>query len=376
MENLINVFGSSYDMGFQQGKFFKKDIKNTFKRILSFEGIKTLKPKFLPKFIFGEILKNKLVQEWEKPIEIIMPDLKERLIGISDGSNIDISELYVVQALEVLSDDVSLVSSSSCSCFAILPERSEEKQLIIGKNFDFINDFKNDNLIRISHPEKKYSSIELTYKQIAGCHDGMNQKGLTVIYNYGVSTEKTQVRLPITLLVQKILQECETIEEALIVVKNFRYPNGAILLIADSKNNVISVEITPEHIGLRYPEHGFIFNTNFYLSNEIKKYNIKKNTVYSSKAPKSIRGKRIHESNEIRYNRGVELIEKEKKISVEYLINLLKDHNGFTEGNDNTICRHGGFFSTQVSGLFYPNSRKVLICYGPPCKNEYRELGI
>jgi hypothetical protein len=55
--NLLEVEGSYYEMGFQQGVTFSSDIKNSFFRLVNSKPIKSLKPKFFPKFLFSKILK-------------------------------------------------------------------------------------------------------------------------------------------------------------------------------------------------------------------------------------------------------------------------------------------------------------------------------
>jgi predicted choloylglycine hydrolase len=373
-DKFVEVTGSHYDMGYQQGERFREDIQQVFRKILKFEGVRMIKPKLLPEFIFGYLIKKKVVKEWEKLIEIIVPKLSERMLGISEGSKTPLDELFVVQALEVLSDDVHLVTSAACSSFAVLPEKYDGHELVIGKNFDFMADFKDDNIVRVSNPIKKYRSIEVTYQPLAGSHDGMNEKGLVVIYNYGVTDERTQTRLPITLLVQQMLENCATVDEAMIVLESFRYPNAAILLIADAHDKVVSVEISPDHIGHRHPDKGYIVNSNMFLCPETKRYDLPHSMSYSSTAPKSLAGKRVHESNELRFSCAMNLFGNvEGRVNLEYLKKVLRDHGGSDTGNDNTICRHGEFFQTQATVLFFPKHRKMLAGFGYPCQTEYKE---
>jgi len=373
-DNIIKVSGTPFEMGFQQGKKFAGQIQETFRHIIKFEGIQTIKPKILPNFIFSYLLKQKIVKDWKKLIEILAPTLYERMLGISNGAKTPLEELFVVQALEILSDDVSLVTTGGCTSFAVLPERYAGNEMILGKNFDFMETFKDDNIIRFSSPDRKFKSIELTYKQLSGSHDGMNEKGLVVLYNYGITSERTKTRLPITLLVQQILENCATVEEALILLESFRYPNAAILLIADSKDTVVSVEISPDHISHRHPDNGIIANTNMFLCPETKLYDLPHTVHYSKNAPGDLAGNRIHETNELRFSAAMNILNSEKgKLQLDTLKSILSDHNGKPGGDDNTVCRHGKFFTTQASAMFFPKHRKVLITMGTPCNNEYKE---
>ena len=379
--NLLKVKGSYYEMGFQQGVSFSEDIKKSFDKLIKSKPIKNLKPKFLPSFLFSKILKYIVYKKWEKPIKILLPEYSERIKGIADGAKVKLSDLYVIQAIEVLADDVSSLIeypkqiSFGCSSVCILQHIIRSPQIIVGKNFDYISDFISDNIVRISEPKNGYKSIEITYKQIAGSHDGMNEKGLVVLYNYGLTTEHVQTRIPITILVQQILERCANIDEAITFIKAFRYPNGAILTLVDATNRAVCVEITPEHIGYRRAQDGVLIATNYYLSNEIKSFDIPDYAIFKTKGvAKELQGKPVHYSSKQRYNRIAELVNKFPRINVEEMKQILKDHNGKPIGDDDTVCRHGEWISTQVSMIFLPKQRKLLYLIGQPCQNNYAEF--
>lgn len=381
--NLLKVRGSYYEMGFQQGVTFDIDIKNSFKKLEKSKPIKNLRPKIVPNFLFSKILKYIVYKKWEKPIKILLPEYSERIKGIADGAKVKLSDLYVIQAIEVLADDISYLieypkqPSFGCSSICVLQNIIRSPQIVVGKNFDYISDFVSDNIVRISEPKNGYKSIEITYKQIAGSHDGMNEKGLVVLYNYGLSTEHVQTRIPITILVQQILERCSNIDEAITFIKAFRYPNGAILTLVDATNRAVCVEITPEHIGYRKSQDGVLIATNFYLSNEVKNFDIPHNARFKTKnVVKDLQGKPVHYSSEQRYNRIDELVKKFTRIGIDEIKQILKDHNDKTVGDDDSICRHGEWISTQVSMIFIPKQRKLLCSIGQPCKHSYIEFEI
>ncbi|MCS7227539.1 MAG: C45 family peptidase [Endomicrobia bacterium] len=380
--NFLKVKGTYYEMGFQQGVFFKQDIKSSFSRLIQSNAIKIIKPKLIPNFLFAKLVKRVVYKKWAKPINLLLPEYSQRIKGISDGAETDISELYVIQSIEIMADDVSYFLAKKyitplygCSSICVLQNMLYSPQMVIGKNFDYLSEFKNDHIVRISHPVNGYKSIEITYKQIAGAHDGINEKGLVVLYNYGLSIEKTQTRIPITILVQQLLERCANIDEAITFIKAFRYPNGAIITLADTTNRAVCVELTPEHIGFREPQKGILIATNFYLTEEVKKYDVPYNAVFDSKkAPKEFRNKTVHHSSIQRFNRLVELTKKVIKFTPEVVENMLKDHNDKPTGDDDTICRHGDYLSTQIGMVFIPKTKKIKVYFGPPCKNNVTEF--
>ncbi|MFN3550487.1 MAG: C45 family autoproteolytic acyltransferase/hydrolase [Endomicrobiia bacterium] len=373
--NFIKVKGTDYEMGFQQGKYFALDIQKTFLRLIKSEAIKTIKPPFLPNFIFANLAKLVVLKKWEKTIKILLPEYSDRIRGLSCGSNTSLKELYFIQAIEVMADEINYYVKKNktlpfgCSSICVLPKILRNSDIIIAKNFDYLTEFATDHIVRISQPKNGYKSIEVTYKQIVGSHDGMNEKGLVVLYNYGLSIEKTQTRIPITLLVQKILQRCSNIDEAITFIKAFRYPNGAIITLVDATNRAVCVELSPEHISFRKPEDGILVATNFYLTEEMKKYDIPSNAYFSKNYPEGLKDVRVHKSNEERYYRILELIKKFSRLGIEEVEKILKDHSDKSLADDNTICRHGKLISTQVGMIFLPKEKKLKVFFNNPCRN-------
>jgi predicted choloylglycine hydrolase len=370
MKNYIKVSGDYYELGFQQGKKFATEIRSTYSRMLNSKIVNILKPKLLPKFLFSFMLKHQLLKKWKRPLEFLLSQYFYRIKGLSDGSQTPINELFVLQSLEIMANDTTYFLGG-CSSVCVLPSSLKTASTILAKNFDYFSDFATDHLVRQSNPKNGYKSLEVTYKQIVGSHDGINEKGLVVLYNYGLTVEKTEKRIPITILVQQILERCSNVEEAITFIKTFRYPNGAILTLADSTNTAVCVEITPEHLSIRKPENGILVATNHYLSYEIKPYDIPHNAVFSNKTlPQELRQRRVHESSETRYNRLNQLIRKNLFIGIKEMEIILKDHNNNNSGDDNTICRHGELLSTQVGVIFVPKNRMIKIFFGNPCKTN------
>jgi len=143
--NLLKVKGSYYEMGLQQGEVYCGDIKDSFNKIIKSKPIKNLKPKFIPEFLFLKTLKFFIYKKWEKPIKILLPEYSERIKGIADGAKVSLSDLYVIQAIEVLADDVSSLIeypkqqiSFGCSSLCVLQNVFRSPQIIVGKNFDYV----------------------------------------------------------------------------------------------------------------------------------------------------------------------------------------------------------------------------------------------
>jgi hypothetical protein len=106
----------------------------------------------------------------------------------------------------------------------------------------------------------------------------------------------------------------------------------------------------------------------------MKEYDIPHNAYFGKNYPKGLKDERVHKSNEERYYRIIGLLKELKQISLKDIEEILKDHNNQPMGNDNTICRHGELISTQVSMIFLPKNRKLIVGFNNPCTNPSYEF--
>ncbi|MDD3627857.1 MAG: C45 family autoproteolytic acyltransferase/hydrolase [bacterium] len=372
--NFIEVSGTPYEMGFQQGAQLKGLISNSFEKIINQPEVDYLKPGIIPKNLFIYLVKKAASSAEKRAFKNSDKKYLERLNGLSDGAGVKIEELLFLQALETYLDKIDY-SVRGCTSAGFKPVLIDSGEPVLIKNFDYINIFREYAIIRKSRPKDGYSSIDLTYASVTGNHDGMNEKGLVLLYNYGMTTEKVKPRLPLTVIIQKILETCTTVPEAIEILKERKYSNGAIVMAGDRDGNLSIIEISPEHISVREPEGDFIAATNKYFTKELIPYNIPENAYFKGNFP-GLQELKIQESNNIRYNRLVQLIESRKQHDFSSLISILIDHGEEGIGTDNTICRHNDIFGTTVSAVFYPVSGKVFIASGYPCQTEFKEFSI
>jgi hypothetical protein len=56
------------------------------------------------------------------------------------------------------------------------------------------------------------------------------------------------------------------------------------------------------------------------------------------------------------------------------LLTVFCDHGESGRGDDNTICRHGPYFSTTASIIMLPFSKRLLVTYGHPCDSVFSDF--
>ncbi len=373
--NYIEVSGTAFEMGFQQGRQLKESINESYDSVIHSSEICYVKPFIIPEKLFINLIKKKATNLMKRVLKGSDQIYIDRLTGIAEGSGVDLKKLFLLQALEIFIDDISYVCNG-CSSAGLLCEKSESNEPILIKNFDFLTICAPFSVLRKSNPVKGFQSIDITFSPVIGTHDGMNETGLTILYNYGMSKEPYSKTLPLTILIQKILETVSTTTEAIDILRRRRnFANGAILTLCDASGDIKVVEISPKHFGVRTPVNNFITATNYYIIDELREFNIPTNAYYKTKIP-DLKNVRIQQSNESRYNRLNELLEMKEKFNGVELKKILRDHNGTVSGNDDTLCRHSKNIGTTASAIFYPKQRKVEVLFGNPCENEYQEFSI
>jgi len=157
---------------------------------------------------------------------------------------------------------------------------------MVFKNFDYAKNAFPLQIVRHSIVEDGYNTLDASLVPLPGSHAGINECGLVVCYNYAFGLDKPCFNVPISILCQEVLENCETTKEAISFIKNSRRAGGALLLIADMEESLKSVELTSNHMNVRDDNgRGFIVNTNHYLTKEMNQWDIPHNAIYSKNTP-------------------------------------------------------------------------------------------
>jgi isopenicillin-N N-acyltransferase like protein len=140
-----------------------------------------------------------------------------------------------------------------CTSFAVWNQKSEEGELLIGRNFDFYSgdDFAKNKIVQFTNPTTGYKFATVTWAGFIGACSGMNEKGLTVTINASKSSIPTKVATPIALLAREILQYAKNIEEAVTIAeKRDVFVSESILIGSATDGIAISIEKSPENMGI------------------------------------------------------------------------------------------------------------------------------
>lgn len=179
-------------------------------------------------------------------------------------------------------NDYSVVG---CTSFVVKGQKSENRQLLVGRNFDFYvgDDFAKNKLIIFVNPSKGYKFTSYSWAGFTGVASGMNEKGLTVTINASKSDLPTSSKMPISLLAREILQYAKNIDEAVAIAKKRNTFVSETLMISSAEDGkAVLIEKSPKKLGVYESKTDVLVCANHYQSEPFQKDQVNKKNIANS----------------------------------------------------------------------------------------------
>ncbi|MEL1253865.1 C45 family peptidase [Flavobacterium sp. DGU38] len=256
--------------------------------------------------------------------------------------------------------DLALVG---CSSFAAWNEKSEDGNLILGRNFDFyVNDaFAENKIIAFVKPKQGHNFMMVSWPGMIGAVSGMNQQGLTVTINASKSKIPLIAKTPISILTREILQHAKNIEEAIAIAKKRKvFVSESIMVGSANDNKAVLIEVSPKKMDVfDMPNTSQLICSNHFQGDAFK--NDKRNQEQI-----------VNSHSEYRFERMQELLSENKKINPQIASEILRDKNGLENiplgyGNEkalNQLMAHHGI-------IFKPKEKLVWVSANPYQLGEF-----
>jgi predicted choloylglycine hydrolase len=371
--------GSPYEMGLQQGAFYRKEIFAAVDKCTRLEQFRVDAPAWMPRKLFLLIGKCKATRAMKRPLLQNFPDLSARLRGIADGSKAGRGTIYLANAIEAMLSSVTkriTLPPAGCSAVAVRGTRSAFGEPVIARNFDYLTVVQPYMVLRRMKPKGLFSSLEFTVAPLVGCIDGMNERGLCITYNYAYATDQGRAGATIGMLISSALARCSTVSEAAAFISGHKRWGGAILMLADASGDIASLELTGTQASLRRPEAGsdMVFHTNRFCSPEMRKVEVQDQAVFTK--PADVRGLRVHESGDRRHARLETLLVGKEPLTGDQLLTIMGDHGVDQKPCDTTVCIHGPLRSTVATMQHFPQSRRMRFSLSSACKPKFIDVEV
>lgn len=380
MVDFIKTKGNPAERGFQQGEQLKDKIHNMFDVVFHSKMFSEATSKLIPLSLIKLVLGIWGRKNIKKPLQQLLPNQYKKMIALSEGANIRGNILYGSHFIEIMSGNPKSLYRNppvqACSMIFALPEATSDDSIIFGRNYDFPNVLQPFQVVREETPINGYKNINFTQHPLTGCHMGINEKGLSIGYNYGRSWKKEPLDfrlkgVPGTFIVQELLETCATTQEAISFITNFTArANGCHYGLMDASGDTCVIETTSTRHAIRRPKGGILAHTNHYQSEKLIDANL----------PDYVRFKMDDmdispiESPIRRYKREIELLTKYNgQITMKTVKIILSDHDN-REPDDFTVCTHGPAAGTLGSIIIIPAKKEFWVTDNHPCNSEYKKF--
>ena len=250
-----------------------------------------------------------------------------------------------------------------CTSFAAWDSKSDDGELILGRNFDFYagDEFGKQKIAAFINPDKGNKFMIYTWGGMIGAVSGMNEKGITVTINAGRSKIPLAAKTPISLLAREILQYASSTKEAIeIARKREVFVAESIMVGSGDEKTSILIEVSPRNFGVYRVEN----------SNQLVCSNHFQSTAYS-KDRRNLKAREASHSG-YRFDRMQELVAGSEKIDPEKAVAILRNMQGLDDkrigyGNEmaiNQLLAHHGI-------VFKPGEKKVWVSSNPYQMGEF-----
>ncbi|MBD3254908.1 MAG: hypothetical protein GF383_07430 [Candidatus Lokiarchaeota archaeon] len=394
MTKPIEVFkleGGEYEMGKQQGTHFRLQIRQLYDALTSSEEFLASKPFLIPKFLYRKLANLVLSKKIKEPIKEYFPSQWAFLEGLSDGSGLAMSKILFLQAIDAIGTQISnytvgenaVPSLNNCSAVGIAAKKSSTSGVLMIKNWDgpeFLGEFTIFRKL-VPSEDNKFSTIGSGVSGLIGINNGINEKGLSIVYNYAYPKNIGDKGASAMILIRGALETCSTVEETVSYLKKYPRLGGANIMVADLNGDLAVLEVGPDRIEVRRQgddgEKSYLICTNHYLTSEMRELEIPRNAVYTENAAASFQGKSVHKTSILRYKNALEILKNQAphQISLNFLNKEIQSSHGpDNEPSEFTFCNHGEEISTGFGVMIDVKNKEFYATLEKPCEGTMQNL--
>ncbi|MDO4267889.1 MAG: C45 family peptidase [Eubacteriales bacterium] len=304
-----------------------------------------------------------MAMEYVPFLEQEMPELMAEAKGIAAGAEVDLAVVMVLNTryeLLKFKKGVNAYENAECTCYALTPEATKEKETIGGQNWDNAP-FIGENLYVIHIDEENGTKIAGLCEPAQMLRNGMNNHGLSL--NCSTLLSKKDVRgiaVPTNFMRRRLMQ-CRTLGEAEEILRSFRPCVSLNYVLASAKDqDCVVYETTPVENFVLKPSQGVLTQGN----------DIQADPTLDRFVPAD----RDHQHHFRGQRLGYLLRKCAGEITPEYIQECLRDHYGAPA----SVCNHAGDQNLQTiaSMLYFVSRGYALIAWGNPCETAYERYDL
>jgi hypothetical protein len=376
--NVLKLFGSHYEMGYQHGALLKDEIRRgaapyyarPVQNFSPFKHMSALMRFFLAKYFDWTIYRPLLKAS---PREYLA-----ELKGLADGSGLAFADIFKGNMLSDFNMNLIKVlekkalrtaGQNGCTSFAAFNKATKDGSLVMGRNTDYSGGglWDTNQTVVFYEPEDGYKFANVGSAGLLKCNSCMNEKGLCLGAHFLFLNDTKPDGVSFTFLELEIMKKAATIDEAIAIVSGNPRAGAFAFLLADGKTNEAAVlECSAGQVGVRRPEDDVIWETNMGTTDEIIPVDVfLRNGIGKNPIARFERMQML-----TRENNGA--------ITPEMAAQFMGDHMDMCSDSMRPV---GGIISqgtNLTSAVFHPTDFNFWVADGlaPVCNNTYRGFNL
>ncbi len=244
----------------------------------------------------------------------------------------------------------------ACTALGLNGERTQDGELLVGRNFDFSmgDKFSRDKIIAFYRPEQGHKFAFITWGGMIGVVSGMNDQGLVVTLNAAKSGIPKSSKTPVSILARQILQYASNIQEAYEIAGNSEtFVAESFLISSAADKRTVVIEKSPDEMGLYDPGENYLVLTNHFQSETFSETELTQKNIAEG-------------ASMYRWERTRELMESTPKHTPHSMAVLLRDQGGMGGepigmGNEKAVNQ----LIAHHSVIFKPSDLKMWVSTSP-----------
>ncbi len=367
---LLEVSGAPFEMGYQHGLAYPKEIWELTEERIHLSG---------DKYWTGqELARQEVLALGEACLpyhQAYAPDLMEELRGTSQAAGLSLTELVILNGFTDFIDTVYNVDPASrvaagpattaptpahpgvdnCTAFIVSPDAAAEGQGFYGQTWDMHATATPYVILLRGKPAQGLNFLTLT---IIGCVGmiGMNEAGIAIGINNLVAGDG-QVGVTWPFVIRKVLAQ-DNLDDALACITKARLAGGHNYMLVDTHGRGYNVEAMATRCHVEEVSSGSLAHTNHCLAPQTIE-------VERPKLPQS------RASSETRLSEAQRLLNG-GSMTLDDLFTLTRNHCA-----SNGVCVHPEepfLLQSCSAAIMRPATREMWAVWGSPCQNEYERF--
>jgi predicted choloylglycine hydrolase len=347
----LEVKGAPFQRGEQIGCRFKTQIRSTLARLSENREVRDRQ--------------ITLMEAMLGHLEAEFPEILEEIRGIARGAEISDDDAFFKNTYNAVGP--ALADDLACSSVAFV---ASDVGPILGKTDDGSFRPGSDRLggltILTIRSEEGYDVLCVNQIGTVWTECGVNEKGLCIGTNSGHPTMKGQdgIGVPQHIVPRLLLRRCANVKEGIDFLRRTTLTGKGInIVLADAEGSAAATENACAMNGVREPEHGVVFSTNHYFSEEMQ-------AVAWRWDPEFIRTRYFQNSlNRIAHLYG-RFGDGRKALSLQEMREVLMD-----EHNPGGLCQrpqnNENKMTTNFGVILVCRDREMWLNEGPPSLNRF-----